>query len=238
MAGPFPTTQWSLFSDVASGDTSTRHAAMEALAAAYWKPIYAYIRARWADSDDQARDLTQDFFLWAMETGFLTRPDRERGRFRAFAKVALKHYLGMAGRKDRTLKRGGATTLVPLDAPACAALTAEATGKDTDPERLMDEVWTAELVRRATAELQRTYEAEGKATYFRVFRDYYLEDSEELDYKAAAAKHGITVTDVSNYLMNAKRRFRGILRGLVAETVGDAGELDGELRDLFGGGGS
>ena len=41
----------------------------------------------WTEEKD-AKDLAQDFFLWMMESDFLSRADRGRGRFRVFVKVA------------------------------------------------------------------------------------------------------------------------------------------------------
>jgi hypothetical protein len=49
-----------------------------------------------------------------------------------------------------------------------------------------------------------------------------------------AARHGISTTDVSNYLMAAKRKYREELRLVVTETVRDVEGLREELRWLFG----
>ena len=41
----------------------------------YWKPVYAYVRAAWAKSNEDAKDLTQAFFLWLLEERVLEQFD-------------------------------------------------------------------------------------------------------------------------------------------------------------------
>src|SRR5439155_1531158 len=77
--------------------------AIQELARRYWRPIHAYIRMVGRRSDEDARDLTQDFFVFMMETDFAAKADPNRGRFRSFVKVALKHYLGEEARAEGRL---------------------------------------------------------------------------------------------------------------------------------------
>src|SRR5947209_7892091 len=101
----FPSTCWSrLLDGFGSPDRSASRRAAEELARNYWKPIYAYVRSAWSKSIEDAKDLTQGFFVWMMESDFLSRADPGRGRFRGFLKVALKHFLGMDERARGALK--------------------------------------------------------------------------------------------------------------------------------------
>ena len=233
-AGPrFPSTRWSRIL-APRGDPAARKSAWESLAAAYWRPVYAYVRARWARSDDDALDCTQEFFLWGMSGGLLERADPARGRFRSFVKTALKNFMLDLERKRHTVKRGGTRGFVSLsgdadgrpdlDLPDVAARA---------PDEALDEVWRAELMERATRALEVELASQGKELYFHVFRDYFLSES-ELDYAAVAERHGIKASDVSNYLQHAKRRFRGVLKATVADTVGESADLQAELAWLFG----
>ena len=108
----FPSTCWSRFTGTRSPD------ATQDLARRYWKPIYAYIRSFGAKNDDDARDLTQDFFVWMMESDFAAKADPARGRFRSFVKVVLKRYIAQECRSDNRLKRGGNRTILSLDMKA------------------------------------------------------------------------------------------------------------------------
>ncbi len=61
--GSFPATRWSLIVAARSAQPEERRRALEVLIAAYWKPVYKYIRLRWEKDNEEAKDLTQDFFL-------------------------------------------------------------------------------------------------------------------------------------------------------------------------------
>ena len=79
--GQFPATRWSLIVASQSAVPEERQRALEVLTAAYWKPVYKYIRLRWDKDNEQAQDLTQDFFLRILEKEFLARYDPQRARF-------------------------------------------------------------------------------------------------------------------------------------------------------------
>src|SRR6202008_842150 len=70
-SGRFPATHWSAVLAARSDDPAERSRALEAIAAAYWKPIYNYLRIRWGKSNEDAKDLTQDFFSKLVEKEYL-----------------------------------------------------------------------------------------------------------------------------------------------------------------------
>ena len=232
-SGAFPATRWSLLLDGAS-QPKKRRELWESLATTYWKPVYGYVRARWAKTQDDALDLTQEFFLWMLESGLVHRADPERGRFRAFVKTSLANFLTDLERKRGAQKRGGDRAALSLhgdDAEPVPELP-DTTGRT--PDEVLDELWRTELLERAVAALREELEQSGKRTYFDVFRLYFLDD-EKLDYAAVAARFDLTTTDVSNYLSYVKRRYRLQLERAVLETVGDRSELEAEVAWLLEG---
>jgi RNA polymerase sigma-70 factor (ECF subfamily) len=222
----FPSTCWSRIA--ADDDGAGLERAMETLARAYWRPICAYLRGALRRSDEEARDLTQDFFVWMIETGFLRKADPGRGRFRAFLKTALRHYVTDRARAQAARKRGGGRRFVPLDEEL--GLPAAAGGA---PDEILDAAWRAQVIRRALAGVQEEFEARGRGVVFAVFRDYFLDPDEGVDYRALAARHAITTTDVSNHLQRAKALYRERLRAELAETVATNADLEGELAWLL-----
>ena len=75
-----PTTSWTMVS--AAGLHSCGSAeALNTLCAAYWFPVYAFIRRR-GYGRETAEDLTQDFFARILEHDTLAGARRERGKFR------------------------------------------------------------------------------------------------------------------------------------------------------------
>jgi RNA polymerase sigma-70 factor (ECF subfamily) len=224
--GAFPSTRWSR---ILRGRGSAERADWEALARAYERPIREWLRCRLGDAD-AAEDLAQEFFAWMMESGLVARADPARGRFRAFLKTALQHFVVDRERAARTEKRGGGRARISLDdesgAPAVAA-RAEA------PDEALDAGWRAALLERALRALEEDLASHGKELYFRVFREYFLAGDEELAHADLAARHDLRVTDVSNYLRVAKNRFREYLRREVLATVGGPEEFGAELAWVF-----
>lgn len=54
-------TRHSLVLAAQSNDPATRSWAIEAIAAAYWRPVYKYVRMKWNIAPEDAADFTQDF---------------------------------------------------------------------------------------------------------------------------------------------------------------------------------
>ena len=231
-AQAFPSTCWSRI--LGKGSQSGTLPDVESLAQAYWRPVYGYVRSRFSKSDDEAVDCTQDFFLWMIERGFLDRADPERGRFRGFLKVSLRNFLSDRERKAKALRRGGDRRHLRLDFGDDGLPALEPDAKTQTPDEVLDDLWRSTLVERATQTLEQELRALGKATYFEVFRDYFLSTEEDLDYQAVAARYQISTVQVSNHLAHAKKRYRHLLRAAVMETVTNPEELEAELRWLFG----
>src|SRR3990172_4578990 len=110
----FPTTRWSILQGDRNHPTPQFKAAFETLASTYWRPICAYIRSCGPGSSDEAKDLAQDFLVWMMETGFIGKADRGRGRFRTFIKHALSRFLIDRLRRNNAWKRGGRSRILAL----------------------------------------------------------------------------------------------------------------------------
>lgn len=220
----FPSTRWSrILQPAGSRD-------LDELARAYWRPIRAWLAARFRLGDDDANDLAQEAFAWLLQTDLLGKADPARGRFRGFLKTALANFANQRRRAERAHKRGGGAVPASLD-----AADEPADARQRTPDEVLDDAWRAELLATAQQRLQRELEAGGRPVHWALFRDWFLADgADELDHAALASRHGVSRTAVSNWLDHGKRRYRAILRELVAETVAGDDELQQELRWLFG----
>lgn len=226
----FPTTRWSQIRPGAASDGEREAAALESLAQQYWRPIRAYLRTALAQSSEDSSDLAQDFFVWMLETGFLGKADPSRGRFRAFVKTALRHYVADGNRRKRADKRGGERRFVPIDAPSVL----DVPDASLPPDEALDATWRADLVARALARVEDELRRDGRDVVYAVFRDYFLDAAPDVDYRVLASRHGISTVDVSNFLARAKNLYRSHLRSIVLDTVQGPDDLDEELRWLFG----
>lgn len=229
----FPTTCWSQVGPGAAGDgAGVTDRALERLASRYWRPIRDWLCAELRLDRDAAAELTQDFFVWVIESGFLKKADPERGRFRAFLKVALRNYVRDAHRRATAARRGGGRRFFSIEGEDEKPFDA-ADPRALRPDELLDARWRRDLVQTALQELEAELAAEGKSAMFATFRDYFLDAAPDVDYRAVAQRNGITVTDVTNWLTRTKKRFREHLLAIVTDTVRDAAALEEELRWLF-----
>src|SRR5215471_4804883 len=110
----FATTHWSVV--LAAGDARApeQAQALERLCRTYWRPLYAFVR-RQGHSPQEAQDLTQAFFARLLERSDLVNVRREKGRFRSYLLVSLKHFLVNEWQRDRAQKSAGAHTIISLD---------------------------------------------------------------------------------------------------------------------------
>ena len=230
-AGFFPTTCWSQLR--VGGSDEQRAMAWDTLARQYERPIHAWLRAAFPRHRADVPDLAQDFFTWMLHTDLLSRADPELGRFRAFLKVALKHYVVDWQRRNQTLKRGGAEQIVSLTA-ADGDEREVAAPPSHSPEEQLDRAWRAELLGRALEAADDELKSSGHPLSFALFREYFVEGHKSDDYATLAERHGVSTVDVSNALMRAKRVYRSQLRRLVMESVHSPEDLEEELRWLFG----
>ena len=118
----FTTTRWSVVA-VASGnapDTAAQREALAGLCAAYWFPLYAFIRWQGYSQSD-AEDLIQGFFARLIEKNDLANANPARGRFRTFLLASLRHYMANERDHRQAHKRGGGVQIVSIDVLAAEA---------------------------------------------------------------------------------------------------------------------
>jgi RNA polymerase sigma factor (sigma-70 family) len=241
-SGKFPATRWSAVRAARSNDPAERKRALEIVIAAYWKPIYKYIRIRWGKINEDAKDLTQEFFARLIEKKYLDEFDPSKARLRTFLRVCVDHFVANDAKAAKRLKRGGTAEHISLDfalaeselARANVSLTAGAS-----PDRI-DEFLEQEFLRSlfglAVGELRKSCESQGKKTHFRLFEIYDLEDAgpQRPGYSELAAQFKIAVTDVTNYLAYARREFRRIALEKLREMTASEEEYHREARALLG----
>jgi RNA polymerase sigma factor (sigma-70 family) len=234
----FPPTRCSSIRNSGSTDPTARRMAYETLIAAYWKPVYKYIRQRWKLGNDEAKDLTQAFFAKALEHDFFASFDPSRARFRTFVQTCVDGVVNNGLRDASRLKRGGQAQVVTLDfASADAEWSLQAPAADCDPAEFLRQEWVRGLFAAAVADLKRFCDESGKSAHFRLFEQYDLRAAEagaRPTYADLAAEHGLPVTQVTNFLSFARSQFRKrLLQQLEAATASDD-EFQEEVARLFG----
>jgi RNA polymerase sigma factor (sigma-70 family) len=157
----FPETSWSLIRR--AGADAVASACWNEVVHLYWKPVYWFIRGNWRRSNEDAKDLTQEFFASLLERDVLAGVRDEHVRFRVFLRACLQNFLLSENRDRKRLKRGGGVRIVPL-ADEDSAPPAGAT-----PEETFDQSWARAVLADSIAALREVYLSSGRETYWKAF---------------------------------------------------------------------
>jgi len=217
----------------ARGDSPAARAALSDLCAAYYAPVFAFVRRNVPD-EDAARDLTQEFFARLLAGQGFATVDPQRGRFRSFLLGAVKHFLAGMHRHAHRLKRGGGQPLEPIDPGTDTSPRLQLADLNApSPDREFDRKWAMTLLARALATLAQEHEAAGKADHFEALKPWLTGDSESISQAEAAARLGLNEGAVKVAIHRLRRRFRQVIKEEISQTVSDCAQVDLELHCLL-----
>jgi RNA polymerase sigma factor (sigma-70 family) len=209
----FPLTRWSVVVAARSAEPDQRQRALEVLIAAYWKPVYKYIRLHWRRENEEAKDLTQDFFYRLLEKDFLASYEPKRSRLRTFLRVCVDRLIANQDKASRRLKRGGEIEFQQLDFESAEGelrhIEIPSPGRVED---FFEREWMRSVFSLSLDRFRRHCEESGKQMQFRMLQFYDIDDGgHDLTYQQVAQRFGLKRTDVTNYLAYARREFRKIV---------------------------
>ena len=234
-AARFRSTHWSIVLTAAQNQTSAGQAALAELYRSYWYPLYAHVLRRGYSPQD-SQDLTQGFFLHLLERRGLAQVDPDKGKFRAFLLASLQNFHSTAQRRERTIKRGGLCTFIPLDAQAVESRYQLEPPDDSalNAEQMFDARWALTLLNKAMASVQAQYVARGKGKIFETLKGFLPSGStkEPGCYHEAAVTLGVSEASVNTLIHRLRRQYSVALRCEVARTVRDPAAIDGEIHLL------
>lgn len=225
----FPTTRWTLV--VAASDPQRKEArsALAALCENYWYPLYAYLRRR-GYSADQAKDLTQDFFMRILEGRYLDRADAEKGRFRSFLLTSLKFFVADEQDRQRAHKRGGGG-VVSLEFSSGEGRYQREPAHEETPERLFERRWALSVLDRVVEKLRAEFVRHGRREHFERLKGFLLGHS-DAPYAALASEMNTSEGALKVAVHRLRKRYRELFRQEIADTVADPAEVESELRFL------
>jgi RNA polymerase sigma-70 factor (ECF subfamily) len=204
--------------------------ALSKLIQMYWKPLYFYVRRR-GKSVDEAKDLTQAFFVSLLEYDALQSVDRTKGKFKSFLLAALTHFMANEYDKQRAQKRGGGAAHVSFDYQSAETEYTREPATHQTPELLYQRQWALALIDNALAELKAECAQSGREKQFEVLRAFLT--TEPPSYRELAEKLDVKEADVTNYLHRMRKRLQQLLRAKVRDVVSSDDDLRHELAELF-----
>jgi RNA polymerase sigma factor (sigma-70 family) len=213
---------------------------LDILFAAYWKPVYKYIRLKFSHSPQDAQDLTQGFFAELLERGLLSRFDPAKSRLRTYLRLCVDSFSLNEMKAASRKKRGGEFAHVALDFSAAEdELHAQAVNPASIPcpeslEDFFEKEWIRSLFSSAVEELRGVCETREKQKAFRLFEAYDLDGEENISYAQLAASFSLPLTEVNNQLAWARREFRRIALQRLHVLCESEEEFAREAKTLFG----
>ena len=230
----FLSTHWSLVEDVKQqGDRKL--ALMDLLIQRYWKPVYCYLRRK-GYPNEQAKDLTQDFFHEVvLNRHLIERADPALGSFRSLLLHALSQYLIDERRKEGTRKRIPKGKLVSLDIPDTEDLTESM--QAFDPEESFDYAWRVDLLDCAINEVKDSYTAQGMEVHWRLFHNHVLapilQGREPPPLKDSFLEYGLESAAVASHMLTTvKRRLQNVLKRHVRQMALTSEAVEEELQEI------
>jgi RNA polymerase sigma-70 factor (ECF subfamily) len=223
----FQSTLWTQVRAAGQLNAPSSRQALETLCRLYWPPIYSFLR-RCGHERHAAMDLTQGFFAYLLEQELLKKADPDKGRFRSFLLGSLKFFVSNQRAKDRALKRGGGAEIIPLDSDL---LNDAEPATQSTPERLFERKWALAVLAEAMRRLGEEYRRGGMADQFALLQPYLTGDAAER-LPVLADRLGKSEGATRVLVCRLRNRFRRLIRGVIADTVSDAAEVENELRHL------
>lgn len=228
----FPETIWKDILDAKDHTSEDCQAKVNFLVQNYWKPVYKYIRVAWNKTNEEAKDLTQEYFTRFFEKDYFQSVTPDRGKFRSFVKASLRHFLMDMKKLDKAQKRGGDSIMISFE-----DMDEDLSDKESgsNPAEVFDREWAKQVMEKAVIKLKEQLERKNKGLYYKVFETYTIKGKEadkELSYPEVADRLGIKQTDVGNYLKYCRKMLKRILYEEISRYVSAPEEVEEEFTYL------
>jgi RNA polymerase sigma-70 factor (ECF subfamily) len=228
----FATTRWSQVIAAGAQPEADTGDALARLCEAYWHPLYAYVR-RCGYDPDAACDLTQAFFAKLLEKRFLRDADPARGRFRSFLLAAMRHFLSNERDRISAEKRGGRVAIVPMEIETAEGIYTREIPDNETPDVVFERRWALTTLERALERLRAEFARSGKGALLRRLEGFLTGDAGDAPYVLVAQELGMSEAAVKVAVHRLRKRYGGLVREEIRQTVSDEREVDDEVRELF-----
>ena len=222
----FPETLWSKVVSAAQGSDSAL-----SLLSRWYRPVILKLVTWYLQQHDRQRhdpeDLTQEFFVHLLEhrLDVFGGANPDKGRFRAWLRTCLKHWLHNWSDRVSAQKRGGGLAVSSLEDAGFAV----AGGSSLDSE--FDRRWAEGVMARATAKLQEDASSGRLELHDLAIWEAKLGADAPSDREIADRLH-LDGNEVLVSLRRSRRHFAQHLRREVALTVSTEAEVDAEIAEL------
>lgn len=233
-AGRFRTTRWSMVYRAGSRQCSAEDGlrALEELCRAYWPPLYAYVRRQGYDQDD-AQDLTQEFFSRLLQDHSLATVHETKGRFRSFLLASIKHLLANEWKRATRQKRGGGAVHFSIEEQLATGHGEPVLLDHLDPEKAFEKRWAETLLQRVLDRLRDEWKDKDNPRHFDELKPFLIDVRAAVSFAEAAARVNVSEASLKWAVHKLRGRYRELVREEIAHTVNTEDEIDDEIRYLL-----
>ena len=207
-------------------------AALEKLCRAYWQPVCSFARRRGWNEED-AKDLTQQFFASLLQRKDFSGLDPRKGKFRTFLLSAFTHFLANEYDRANAMKRGGGQTILSLDQFAPDELGTACPASDVAPDTIYDMRWAQTILQAALRQLKKEMSEANKQGHLDELIHFLTANAAPGEYALIAQRLGVEASAAPVMVHRLRQRYRELVRAEVAQTVSSPLELEEEMRYLF-----
>ncbi len=206
-----------------SGDATAVRQAIHEIAASYWYPVYAWWRRAGLSAEKAAIATEASFTRWRDKEP-PTPTDEGASRMREWLLVRLRG-LATGGVKPGP---NPPITLSRSWAEECFAKEPE-----RDPDTVFQRRWALTVLEFTVESLRREYAAGGKEPLFTVLLPFLGFEGGEDRYEEIAPKAGMSSGALHVAVFDFRKRYRDLLRAIVADTIADPNDVDQEMTALL-----
>jgi len=207
----FHSTAWTEVLRARDGSATTAQDALNHLIQVYWKPVYFHIRRQGRGVED-AKDLTQQFFMLFVKREALRAVDPSKGKFRAFLLASLRHFLCDEYDRRTAKKRQ----------PDFGFAQAE---QQYYEDNTFERDWATAVLERAFLRLKELAPREAQVVE--------AQRSEKTAYRDLAEERGTTEANVKVLAHRGRKKLRALILQELRATVAQPGQEEEELAALF-----
>src|SRR5689334_24842162 len=194
-AAQFRTTLWTVVLTAGDRSSPDSDAALARLCQTYWLPVYAFIRKR-GHGPEQAKDLSQSFFVRFLERNDAGRVRRDRGRFRSFLMTSVENFLRDEHARAIRIKRGGGEVPLSLDVTLAEEQFLNEPAETLTPASAFDKHWARTLLDNAMQRLGEEYHESGKAALFEHLQPHLWGESDSIGYEELSRRLSMSVVNL------------------------------------------
>jgi RNA polymerase sigma-70 factor (ECF subfamily) len=225
-------THWSAVFAAGQEGSSRADAALAELCQTYWYPLYAFARRKGHQPAD-AQDLTQNFFVFLIDSQLVQKADPGKGRFRSFLLGCFVNFLTSEKMYSQALKRGGLHPVILMDPKEAEARLSREPSLHASPEHLFDRHWALAVLDAALSRLEVEFNKSGRAQLFEHLQPFLQGDTSGPSYTEVAQRLGTTEGTIGVTVHRLRQRYRELLHTVVSQTVNNPLEVDAELGHLM-----